>query len=110
MKKLIELLNAGLGDEIIAYYKGRAITVREAIDLARRDPEFANYLKRIGVDPSSLTEEQWQLALMKWRMKPRYLKYYFKGRVYTVDEIIREIEMRTPVGEYFAKMELAILW
>lgn len=119
LEKLYEIYKTKpwMRDEVIAVFKGKGITLEEAIRILESGGPEAEELKQVliklGYDPVyQLTEEQWELALARWLAKKRVLPYYkeyYKGRLWTIDEIIREIRNRTPIGAEFATRELRFL-
>ena len=94
-----------LADVPIAFVRGRAVTARELLAMLEAgDPDAARAADRLGLDPTE--EEVKQLAIEFWRRSlPPNFKVYVMGvgRAFTVDEIVKEIEAGTPVGQYFIK-------
>ena len=94
-----------LADVPVALVRGRAVTARELLAMLEAgDPEAARATERLGLDPTD--EEVRQLAIEFWRRSlPPNFKVYVMGaeRALTVDEIVREIEAGTPIGQYFIR-------
>ena len=56
-----------------------------------------------------LTEEQKRLVEMRLRMLPKDIKIHILGRAFTVDQLIKEVQKGTEIGEYIAQQQLNYL-
>jgi len=101
-------------DNPICVVDGRVITLREAIEILRAGGDLARKveekLKELGLDPPQfvISEDAWRLAYERWKRKPE-VRIVFRGRIWTKEDILREIRNRTEVGAYFVMLELGYL-
>jgi len=83
----------------VAVVHGRAVTAEELLELVKRgDPEAVRAARRLGLDPTP--EETKLLAKEFWRRLPPNVKVFVLGVGYlTKDEILRAIDLDTPLGK-----------
>lgn len=56
-----------------------------------------------------ITEEEWQLALARAKALPPTIRIAILDKVFSRDELIREIQNRTRYGEQFVLMQMEYL-
>jgi len=115
LEKLYRILqrNPLEANRVIAVFKGRPVTLREAISILERGgkeaEELQAYLVRLGIDPEEVPEEWWELAYQRYLQKPENYVLFYKGRKWTKKDILEEIKKRSPIGKEFVLMELEYL-
>ena len=114
LEKLLKLARIpGELDNVICIFKGRPLTLREAIEIlqagGKEAEELQALLKKLGLDPKiEIPEEWWEIAYERWKRKPK-VRIFFQGKLWTKDEILKEMEKRSEIGAYFVLLELGYL-
>ena len=97
-------------NRVIVVLDGRPITISEAIQILQSGGPLAQRLSeelaRIGMDPPTIPEEWWNIAYYRYLQKPENYTVFYRGRMWTKQEILREIANRTEIGADFVRMEM----
>jgi len=99
-------------------YRGERVSLEEAAERARRDPEFAEALRRhvewLASHRSELGEYEWELALRRLEEMPEdvgvaVLAPQPIGGAYTKRDLIEHVKRRTPLGRLLVEAEMRYL-
>jgi len=103
-------------NRVITVVDGTPYTVTEAINLLQCSTcsedlkqKILSALNSIGVDPPDIPDQWWELAYARYEQKPDNFVIFYRGRMWTKQDILREIANRTSIGEEFVLMELGYL-